>query len=220
MPTEPAKIFKERELTRHDKEILEKLNSLCFDQGGCRMIQKKLENVNPGESAFASALLRSMLPYFDKAACNQFGNYLCQRVIEVSTEDEIKDIVYAVQPNLIDMSFSQHGTRVVQILLESIAAYWHKNKTLQYEMLAIVEEFNQDALAMCMHTNGNHVTQTLLNQFRASDQPGDADIEGTEDCQQFTNFVFEACMTWPVEIGTHKQGCCVMQRCLEKGRLC
>lgn len=24
-------------------------------------------------------------------------------------------------------------------------------------------------------------------------------------------------MTWPIEIGTHKQGCCVMQRCLEKG---
>jgi len=108
---------------------------------------------------------------------------------------------------------------VVQILLESISGYWHKNKSLHFEMLAIVNEFNQDALAMCMHTNGNHVIQTILNHFKASEEPQDADIDGSEDCQQFTDFVFEACMTWPVEIGTHKQGCCVMQRCLEKGRL-
>jgi hypothetical protein len=25
-------------------------------------------------------------------------------------------------------------------------------------------------------------------------------------------------MSWPVAIGKHKQGCCVIQRCLEKGR--
>ena len=71
---------------------------------------------------------------------------------------------------------------------------------------------------MCTHSNGNHVVQTFLNQFKASELPQDDDIPGTEAYQQFTDFVFQACMTWPVEIGTHKQGCCVMQRCLEKGR--
>lgn len=156
-PTEPTKLNRVKELTRQEQDIIDKLNSLCFEQGGCRMIQKKLENVNPGESSFVSALVQQILPIFAKAACNQFGNYLCQRVVEVCTEDDLKSLVYAVQLNLIEMSFSQHGTRVVQILLESISAYWHKNKSLHFEMLAIVNEFNQDALAMCMHTNGNHV---------------------------------------------------------------
>ena len=34
---------------------------------------------------------------------------------------------------------------------------------------------------------------------------------------QYTQFIFDACMQNCVEIGMHKHGCCVMQRCLEKG---
>ena len=71
---------------------------------------------------------------------------------------------------------------------------------------------------MCTHSNGNHVVPTFLNQFKASELPQDDDLPASESFVQFTDFVFRACMTWPVEIGTHKQGCCVMQRCLEKGR--
>jgi hypothetical protein len=37
-PTEPTKIKKVKELTRQEQDIIDKLNSLCFDQGGCRMI--------------------------------------------------------------------------------------------------------------------------------------------------------------------------------------
>ena len=32
-----------------------------------------------------------------------------------------------------------------------------------------------------------------------------------------SQFIFDACMRNCVEIGKHKHGCCVMQRCLEKG---
>ena len=111
-----------------------------FDQAGCRMIQKKLENLRPGESPFASALLQKMLPIFARAAINQFGNYLCQRVIEVCTENELKSLIHSVLPCIIDMSLNQHGTRAVQILIEAIASYWHKNNVvLHYELLAIVE---------------------------------------------------------------------------------
>lgn len=35
--------------------------------------------------------------------------------------------------------------------------------------------------------------------------------------QTYTQFIFDACMHYCQEIGTHKHGCCVMQRCLEKG---
>ncbi len=104
------------------------------------MIQKKLENLRPGESPFASALLHKMLPIFARAAINQFGNYLCQRVIEVCTENELKSLIHSVLPCIIDMSLNQHGTRAVQILIEAIASYWHKNNVaLHYELLAIVE---------------------------------------------------------------------------------
>jgi len=48
--------------------------------------------------------------------------------------------------------------------------------------------------------------------------PADSDLEGTEDLERFTKFIFEACSEHCIEIGSHKHGCCVMQRCLEKGR--
>jgi hypothetical protein len=64
-------------LCQGDLEILNKLGALCFDQSGCRLIQKRLENLKPGESALVSLIVSGMLDLFAKAACNQFGNYLC-----------------------------------------------------------------------------------------------------------------------------------------------
>lgn len=54
-------------------------------------------------------------------------------------------------------------------------------------------------------------------RFKATDLPHERDAFGTETFAQFTDFIYEACMQHTLEIGTHKQGCCVMQRCLEKG---
>ena len=33
----------------------------------------------------------------------------------------------------------------------------------------------------------------------------------------YTNFIFNACMVHCDRVGSDKHGCCVMQRCLEKG---
>ena len=68
-----------------------------------------------------------------------------------------------------------------------------------------------------MDMHGNHVIQAFLMIFKASESPSDADGLGSEITSQYTQFIFEACMQSCVEIGMHKHGCCVMQRCLEKG---
>lgn len=48
--------------------------------------------------------------------------------------------------------------------------------------------------------------------------PSDPDEEGSERLERYTQFIFDSCMKDCIEIGSHKHGCCVMQRCLEKGR--
>ena len=55
--------------------------------------------------------------------------------------------------------------------------------------------------------------------FRASDKPGDKDMDGTAQLAIYTNFIFQSCMANCDQIGSDKHGCCVMQRCLEKGLL-
>ena len=96
------------------------------------MIQKKLEGLKMGESAFVGVLLQGMLPYFAKAACNQFGNYLCQRVIEICAPEDLKLLVYSLLPSIVDIALNQHGTRPIQILIESLASYWFKSGTHQF----------------------------------------------------------------------------------------
>jgi hypothetical protein len=121
------------------------------------MIQKKLEGIKTGESAFTSALISGMLHFFPKAACNQFGNYLCQRVIEVCTPGELSSVVYAVLSNIMDMALNPHGTRAVQTLIEAVAQAWLKNGALYYELLALVQALDRDAGMLCTNNNGNHV---------------------------------------------------------------
>ena len=47
--------------------------------------------------------------------------------------------------------------------------------------------------------------------------PDEPDAEGAEHLTIYTQFIFDASMDYCDSIGTDKHGCCVMQRCLEKG---
>lgn len=98
-----------------------------------------------------------MLNFFPKAASNQFGNYLCQRVIEACSPADLKTLVFAMVPSLTEMALNQHGTRVVQVLIEVLAAEWQKSGQLANELMAIIGEFKKEALMLCSHINGNHV---------------------------------------------------------------
>lgn len=82
---------------------------------------------------------------------------------------------------------------------------------------SIVAELSRETLTLCTDVHGNHVIQTFIVKFRGSDAPRDPDYPGTEALGRYTDFIYHACMQWPLEIGKHRQGCCVMQRCLEKG---
>lgn len=65
--------------------------------------------------------------------------------------------------------------------------------------------------------HGNHVIQSLLMVFKAAERPQDEDSIGSHQTSEYTDFIFKACIDNCVPIGKHKHGCCVMQRCLEKG---
>jgi hypothetical protein len=55
---------KTTELTAEEIEIIADIENIYYDQVGCRMIQKMLEDIVPGESAFASALLEIFIQNF------------------------------------------------------------------------------------------------------------------------------------------------------------
>ena len=107
-----------------------------------------------------------------------------------------------------------HGTRVIQTLVEALGT---DPIFLHNEILAIGAQMSQYIFDLSTHVNGNHVIQAFLLTFRASDRPEQTDRAGSETFGVYTQFIFNACMTYCDQIGTDKHGCCVMQRCLEKG---
>lgn len=58
---------------------------------------------------------------FQDLMTDQFGNYLCQKIIEVATDEELRMIVTTVLPELIKISMNIHGTRSVQTLVEVLS---------------------------------------------------------------------------------------------------
>jgi hypothetical protein len=44
---------------------------------------------------------------------NQFGNYLCQKIIEISDSSMLALIVNSVMSQIVDISLNIHGTRAI-----------------------------------------------------------------------------------------------------------
>ena len=183
---------------------------------------------------------------------NQFGNYLCQRIMEEADSEDMEKIVETIQYDLVTVSLNIHGTRVIQILIERLSRgildniQRNEHLILQAEtssscnecipfeqikgfqfsqehtrnhavLLRVIDCLNQSVIDLIMDMHGNHVIQAFLIQFKAADKPQYGDIAGAKQTSKYTDFIFDACILECVPIGMHKHGCCVMQRCLEKG---
>lgn len=71
---------------------------------------------------------------------DQFGNYLCQKTIEVANLNQLTEIVNVVLPNIVQISTSVHGTRAVQSLVEVIG-----------DQLPVTENLLQRLIAQLKH---------------------------------------------------------------------
>jgi len=62
-----------------------------------------------------------MLPIIPAVMDNQFGNYLCQKIIEVADAHTIDLVVNRIIGNVVDISLNLHGTRAIQTLVDRLA---------------------------------------------------------------------------------------------------
>ena len=49
-----------------------------------------------------------------------FGNYLCQKLVENCTPEELHTIIEKIIKNFINICMNQHGTRAVQKIIEIV----------------------------------------------------------------------------------------------------
>lgn len=85
---------------------------------------------------------------------NQFGNYLVQKIIEVSGEKELRLIIQAVSARVTQTSLNVHGTRAIQALVEALANH---SDSLEIEILRIIQDLRPKMLTLATDAHGNHV---------------------------------------------------------------
>ena len=85
-----------------------------------------------------------------------FGNYLTQKLIDVSTDNQLLEVISTVENKIVELCVGMHGTRSVQKLVEVIS----RRKPVHRQMLA---RFMKDHVATLSHEiNGNHVLVKIL----------------------------------------------------------
>ncbi|OQR87640.1 hypothetical protein ACHHYP_08412 [Achlya hypogyna] len=172
------------------EDLQGRVYAMSKDQNGCRLLQEQLDCV--GRPDLCDVIYTEALPHLVDMMVDPFGNYLFQKLLERVADDQRLEIVKRVSPHLVAAALNLHGTRSVQKVVEVCAT----DRTLA---TIIVKALRGDAVRLCIDSNGNHVIQRAL-QFLPAD---------------FNQFVFDAVATDCTVVGTHRHGCCVLQRCVD-----
>ena len=165
-----------------------RLYELCKDQHGCRYLQRKLEDRNPEQTQHIFLETR---PHIIELMTDPFGNYLCQKLFEHCSDDQRTALINTASPSLVPIALNQHGTRALQKMIEFV------NTEVQVD--TIINSLSERVVELVQDLNGNHVVQKCLTRLGA---PG---------CQ----FIYDAVGKHCVIVGTHRHGCCVLQRCID-----
>lgn len=162
--------------------------TLCKDQHGCRYLQKKLEDRNPEQ---VHMIWLETNQHVVELMTDPFGNYLCQKLLEYCNDEERTVLIENASHDLVRIALNQHGTRALQKMIEFISTPAQIQiiiRSLQFRVVELIQDLN-----------GNHVIQKCLNKLSPTD----------------AQFIFDAVGHHCVDVGTHRHGCCVLQRCID-----
>lgn len=74
---------------------------------------KKTQCKSPKRVAFTKCLVHMIRPIVADVMVNQFGNYLCQRIMEEADSYDMNKLVDTVGDQMVQISLDIHGTRVI-----------------------------------------------------------------------------------------------------------
>ena len=162
--------------------------ALCKDQHGCRFLQKQLEG---RDEKPIHLIWEETNMHVIELMTDPFGNYLCQKLLEFCNDEERTVLIRNASHDLVRIALNQHGTRALQKMIEFIST--------PEQVQIIVEALRNQVVELIQDLNGNHVIQKCLNKLSSLD----------------AQFIFDAVGLHCVDVGTHRHGCCVLQRCID-----
>ncbi|KAJ9448374.1 Pumilio domain-containing protein C6G9.14 [Diplonema papillatum] len=167
-----------------------RLTDFVRDQNGLTWLQTACEEGTEQDVAAIFEVLSAEQPeVFTDPVTSPLVPILYLRLSEAQ-----KDVlVEKIATNMAQIAFNMHGTRVVQKIIEQV------NQKHQVDQL--VTSLQHQIPQLIKDLNGNHIVQQVLQSFPA-------------DVNQY---IHDTLLNRVVEFGTHRHGCCVLQRCIEFG---
>ncbi|KAK0363246.1 hypothetical protein LTS02_013069 [Friedmanniomyces endolithicus] len=169
-------------------QLTGEIYGLCKDQHGCRFLQRKLDQ-RADDSV--QIIFEEVKEHIIELMTDPFGNYLCQKLLECANDKQRTALITNAAPAMTKIALNQHGTRALQKMIEHISTPEQTD--------VMIEALRFDVVQLIQDLNGNHVIQKCLNHL------------SPENAQ----FIFDAVGVHCVTVGTHRHGCCVLQRCID-----
>jgi uncharacterized protein (UPF0335 family) len=116
-------------------KLLEDFEKNIEDQSNYRFIQDQLEEGKNNE--LVQKLYTKALVKIEKYMCLPFGNYLCQKLFELLTEDQLHFILKKIKPVLQEIAKDAYGTRSIQQLIKVSI----NNDKLRNEIIRILKPY-------------------------------------------------------------------------------
>ncbi len=77
--------------------------NLCKDQHGCRFLQRKLEEGNP---LYRDMIFAEIYPHFAELMVDSFCNYLAQRLLEFSADEQKDILLSSIHDDVVNISLN------------------------------------------------------------------------------------------------------------------
>ena len=130
----------------------------CKEQAGCRILQKQMAQI----PNYANSFLYPQIKYFIiELSIDQFGNYLIQKLLEYLDQSNINEFLSIICNKLVYVSNNQHGTRVVQRLIDFLSD--------KMQRAFIVNVVRSNLVSLVLNSQGCHIVTKLLSIFDPED---------------------------------------------------
>ena len=174
-----------------DKSIIYYINNfniIAKDQGGSRYLQNIINNYSSYElNYFFQPLFQNILILIN----DPFANYLIQKLLPHFTQDQLMQILNTISSEFYEISCNNHGTRVLQQLIEII-----KTEELRSSFYKLIKPRVCDLLK---DLNGTYIVQKFVN------------LNLNDYGIQINSIIINNSVT----LCSDKHGCCVIQKYLE-----
>jgi hypothetical protein len=165
--------------------------TLSKDQHGCRMLQKRLEE-DPAK--YIGPIFNATYQQSTELMLDPFGNYLIQKIMSYASPTQLSLILVEITPHIKTIATNLHGTRALQKLIGSLKI----DNPNHHELIAMA--ISPVFVPLVHDLNGNHVIQKLIAHYDST----------------HLEFMVQLIIHHLIDIATHKHGCCVLQKLMNK----